>query len=309
MHEENAPYLNLNGHLLTVGEGGINGYYNENNLFIKSGSITASGASLVIRAGTYGSSALNTLGDQVFRNLHINAEIQNHKNHEVGLVLTGVQPTGRRALVRIGGSSSNTFTGDVVVEGRYNALFLEKTNGATAIASKSIYVKSGGRLAVASSNQISDAATVRLAGHGSMFSFVGSSSPDIVGSVSEKVHALVVESGNGVFSFMHSNKFKDTFRKTIILDDLIINAGASLRIAHWEEGRDHFLVRKDSTYLADAMKKLSIEGWAKNQVYLKDYDKDCWSIEAAPEPATCGAVFGGVALALVGCRLRRRRVQ
>ncbi|KXU36460.1 hypothetical protein AXK11_04505 [Cephaloticoccus primus] len=65
------------------------------------------------------------------------------------------------------------------------------------------------------------------------------------------------------------------------------------------------LVRKDSKHLADALKKITIDGWAKNQIYLKDYDKDYWSIEAAPEPATCGALLGALGLGLVAWRRRR----
>jgi len=309
MHEDNEARLDLRGHLLTVGEGGINGYYNENGLYIKQGAITASGTSLVIQAGTYGSSAVSRMGEKIWRNLHIESEIRDNATHKVGLVLKGTHPVGRKALVRLGGTSSNTFTGDVVIEGSGNMLFLAKQNGATAIASKSIYVKAGGRLAIASSNQISDSSTVTLTGNGSMFSFAGSSGPEIVEPASEKVHTLVVERGKGIFHFTHSQKFKDVVKKTIILDDLIINDGASLRIVSWEEGRDHFLVCKDSKHLADAMKKISIDGWAKNQIYLKSYDKDYWSIEAAPEPATYGAIFGGVALALMGCRQRRRRCE
>jgi len=75
----------------------------------------------------------------------------------------------------------------------------------------------------------------------------------------------------------------------------------------WEAGRDHLLVRKDSTHLEEALKKISIDGWAKNQVYLKDYDKDYWSIEAAPEPATYGAIFVGLGLGLFICRKRWAR--
>jgi len=93
----------------------------------------------------------------------------------------------------------------------------------------------------------------------------------------------------------------------LFLDDLIIKDRSLLRISGWETGRDFLLVRKDSKHLADAMKKLTIDGWAKNQIYLKEYDKNYWSIEAAPEPAVCGAILGAVALSIVGWRRRRRR--
>jgi len=210
-------------------------------------------------------------------------------------------------MVRLGGKENNTFTGDVVVQGKFNSLFLSKQNGATAIQSRRIYVKAQGRLAIAKSDQIADSSTVTLIGNGSMLSFTGASGPSIVEKTREKIHELVVESGKGIFSFMHSNKFKDVSEKTIILDDLIINDRASLRIIGWEEGRDHFLVRKDSKHLADAMKKISIDGLGENQIYLKDYGRDYWSIEAAPEPATCGAILSAVGTSLAIYRRARKR--
>jgi len=91
----------------------------------------------------------------------------------------------------------------------------------------------------------------------------------------------------------------------LILDDLIIKDGAALNILGWKEGRDYLLVHKDSKHLQDALKKLSIDGWGKNQIYLKSYDKDYWSIEAAPEPSTYGAIFGTVGLGIVALRRRR----
>jgi len=127
-----------------------------------------------------------------------------------------------------------------------------------------------------------------------------------VSNLSEKVHALVVENSVGVFHFMHSDKFKDVSEKTLFLDDLIIKDGASLVIRSWEAGRDHFLVRKDSKFLDDALKKITIHGWGKNQIYLKEYDKDkdYWSIEAAPEPSTYGALLGVVSFGIVAWRRR-----
>jgi len=106
---------------------------------------------------------------------------------------------------------------------------------------------------------------------------------------------------------MHSNKFNDISQNKIYLDDLIIKNGAFLKIRAWQAGRDHFLVRKDSKHLEDALKKLTIDGWAKNQIYKKSYVEngvEYWSIEAAPEPATYGAVL--VSVGAVGLRRRRK---
>jgi len=63
-------------------------------------------------------------------------------------------------------------------------------------------------------------------------------------------------------------------------------------------------VRKDNKHLADALQKITIDGWGENQAYLKDYDKDYWSIEAAPEPSTYGAILAAVGLGLVVWRRR-----
>jgi len=120
----------------------------------------------------------------------------------------------------------------------------------------------------------------------------------------EKVHKLVVQSGNGILSFQHHADPKDQAKRLFYFDDLVIANGASLTVKTWKAGRDYFLVRKNSQHLKDALKKLMIEGWEKNQVYLKSYDKDYWSIEAAPESSTYGALFGALGFGLVVWRKR-----
>jgi len=132
-----------------------------------------------------------------------------------------------------------------------------------------------------------------------MFSFTGTRI-----DAKEKVHKLVVQSGNGILSFQHFEDAGDRAKRLFYFDDLIIANGASLSVRHWQAGRDYFLVRKNSPHLKDALKKLTIEGWAKNQVYLKDYDKDYWSIEAAPEPSTCGVLFGAIGFGIMTWRRR-----
>jgi len=82
----------------------------------------------------------------------------------------------------------------------------------------------------------------------------------------------------------------------LFLDDLIIDNGAALRISGWQADRDFLLVRKDSKHLKDSLKKITIDGWGKNQIYLKDYDDEYYSIEAAPEPSTYGAILGAAGL-------------
>jgi len=264
---------------------------------LHSGYITSSKAYLKIYANTLHSSDKDSDGSFIIYFAHINAVIQDHKNHKIGLFLTGPHPVGGRGTVRLGGDKSNTFTGDVVVDGERNILSLQKINGATAIKGNA-YIRNGGRLAIANSNQIADSATVVLSGNGKL-TFTNEPL-----DVSEKIHVLRIIDGVGVFNFIH-NSNPDT-KKTLFLDDLIIAQNASLRISEWKAGRDHFLVRKNSRYLNEALKRISIDGWAKNQIYLKSYNKDYWSIEAAPESATYGAIFSTLGMVSVLFYHRRR---
>jgi len=303
MTESNSPSINLSGKLLTIGEGGVNANYNENRLFIHSGRVTSITSEIVIKSGTYGTGTRNEVGDLVNLSFAFSVAIEDHRDHKVGLVLRGKHPQGERGIVSLEGSESNTFTGDTIVEGVYNSLALAKENGATAI-SGNVYVKEGAAINIVKSNQISDSSRVTLVGRKSIVAF----SSRFV-DLSEKIHELVVEGGQGVLNFGHNPKNRnDHTTKTFILDDLIIKDGASLRILGWKADRDHLLVRKDSEHLADALKKLTIDGWGKNQIYLKDYDTDYWSIEAAPEPSTYGALFGIISFGLATWRRRRSRV-
>jgi len=298
LREVNRPEINLNGNLLTVGSGGINFEYNEEQPYLWSGRITSSDSALTIKSTTHGRSEINEYGEVIRVNAHLNAAIENNGSHRVGLVLTGEKSKSEYGLVSLSGTQSNTFTGDVLIEGARNVLFLAKRDGATAIQSN-VHVRRAGRLAISSSNQISDSSTVILAGNGSQFTFTTSSV-----DLTEKIHSLKVESGNGILNFAHWGKAPDNSNKTLFLDDLIINERASLRIVGWGAGRDHLLVRKDSKHLNDALKKLTIDGWGKNQIYLKSYDKDYWSIEAAPEPSTYGAIFGTLGFGVWAWRRR-----
>jgi len=296
--------MHLSGKLLTIGEGGVNVNYNDTRIFIHSGKVTSSTSEIVIESGTYGTGTRNEVGDLINLSFAFSVAIQDHKDHKVGLVLRGKHPQGERGIVSLEGSGSNTFTGDTIVEGVYNSLALSKTNGATAIAGN-LYVKSGAAVNIVKSDQIADSSRVMLVGRKSIFAFSSK-----YGDLREKVHELVVEGGMGVLNFGHNPKNKnDISKKALILDDLIIKDGAALNILGWNAGRDHLLVRKDSAHLADALKKLWIDGWGQNQVYLKDYDAEYWSIEAAPEPTTYGSILGAVGLGIVALRRRRGAVQ
>ncbi|KXU35424.1 hypothetical protein AXK11_06490 [Cephaloticoccus primus] len=256
----------------------------------------------MIHSGTYGTGEFTEEGKPINLAFSLSAVIQDHKGHKVGLTIAGKHPTGKRGqergIVALDGDCSNTYTGDTIVDGAYNVLYLRKESGATAIAGN-IYITNRSAVSMFFSNQISDSSKVVLSNRAT---FMFSTSP---GERIERIRELIVEKGVGIFSFGHLEESIND-KRTLILDDLNINNGASLRIMRWEEGRDFLLVRKNSKHLADAMKKITIDGWAKNQVYLKDYDKDYWSIEAAPEPATYGALLSGLGLGLAVWRKRQK---
>jgi len=292
MDQENDSVLGLQGKTLTVGAGGINVSYSDKRLYLGNGQITSNESAIVIHAGTYGTGNFTEEGQPVNLSFSLSAVIKDHKDHKVGLILTGKHPAGERGqergIVALEGDRSNTYTGDTVVDGVYNALYLSKKSD--------LYVKNGAAVNLLRSNQIADSSSVFLTSAGLMFS-------SLQGERIEKIRALIVEKGVGRFDFGHTERSIND-KRTLILDDLMISKGALLRIIRWQEGRDHLLVRKDSKHLADAMKKITIDGWAKNQVYLKDYDKDYWSIEAAPEPAICGAILGAMGLGVFVLRRR-----
>jgi len=259
-------------------------------MFIRGGVITSSVANLNITSA---------IPHQA--RLILDVCISDNGNRTVGLFVNKSPNPRWGGVVSLDGASANTFTGDVVIEGQGSTLFMNKDAGVTAVRSN-IYVRNGGRAAVATADQIADTSRVTLVGNGSMLSFAGTKTP-----ASEKIHVLVVQRGNGILSFQHFPNEGDRAKRLFYFDDLVIANGASLTVKSWEAGRDYFLVRKNSPPLADALKKISIDGWAQNQVYLKRYNKDYWSIEAAPEPAAYGAVFAAAVLGILVHRRHREK--
>jgi len=224
--EKSSSDVYLNGKLLTVGGEGINFSYSEKQPYLRGGKVTSSTSSLIIRAGTHGSSnQIDEYGNPIFLNAHLRSVIQDHKDHKVGLTMTGHHPVGESGIISISGGEANTFTGDTVVEGVRNMLFLAKSDGVTSIRGN-IFIKNGGRLALSNSDQIADHSVVTLSGKGSIFSFSGN-----LKNNSEKIHSLVIDSGSGVFGFSHPKDAEDNASRTLYLDDLIIREGASLHIS------------------------------------------------------------------------------
>jgi len=188
--EKHSSLVDLNGKILVVGKEGVRFDYSEKQPALRGGYLTSSGGDVIINSKTTGSSQKDEYGMQIFINVHISSVIQDHINHKVGLVMNGSHPLGELGVVSLTGRQENTFTGDVVVEGGRNILYLSKNNGVTAIQ-RNATVKNGGRLALSNSDQISDTATVTLSGKDSTFSFTGNGLDR-----SEKIHALVIDSGS-----------------------------------------------------------------------------------------------------------------
>jgi len=299
MNEKNSPAIHLRGNTLTVGEGGINVNYNEHRPHITGGQLTASGNYITVKAGTYGSAQIDSYGRKVTFRFRIDSVIQDNRTHKVGLLISGSHAQGESGQVDLYGNQANTFTGDVTVDGLRNTLHLNKSSGVTAIRGN-VYVRNQAAMNIVGSDQITDSSTITLSNR-STLSF-SSAEKDI----RERVHKLIVERGTSRLAFYHSDDIEDNYRKMLILDDLIINDGALLRISGWQAGRDHLLVRRDSKRLADALKKITIDGWAKNQVYLKGYNDEYYSIEAAPESASYGAILGAAGIGAWHWRRRRR---
>jgi len=299
-----TPNINLNGHLFTVGEEGIKASFSDYYPTLSSGVITSSASSLLIYSQTSGTSYLTEDGHKTFNSLVIDAVIANSASHKVGVTIKGNHPAGELGMVILRGSHANTFTGDVIVEGKRNRLYLNKDDGVTAIRGD-IYVRNKAMLVLTSSNQIADSSRIVISGSKTNLMFTAGAK-----DVLEKISSLVVQGGRGVINFGHDvQRTPDYFKRTLLLEDLIIEGGASLRISKWQAGRDFLLVRKNSPHLADALKKISIDGWAQNQVYLKNYNRDYWSIEAAPEAAGYGAVLGALGLGLAVWRQQRNQRQ
>jgi len=171
-----------------------------------------------------------------------------------------------------------------------------------------IYVKKGERLKLNYDDEISRNTIIKLMGHGSTL---------ILNKINNRretleFNALVVDSGEGVLDF--SNGIS---QKTLI-DDLIIKEGACLKIEGLYPGYDdHFLVKKTSQHLADALSKIRFKNYPEKRVGVRDYDKDYWEIGygagfkplPTPEPSTYGAILTVGAFGFVAWRRRVRRAR
>ncbi|WP_156469215.1 PEP-CTERM sorting domain-containing protein [Cephaloticoccus primus] len=225
----------------------------------------------------------------------VNAIFRDHPSHKVGLRF--VKNGGRPVFLYLVGNQSNTFTGDVIVEGQAVVDFVK--GGGARGANGNLFASNGGTIGVGLSNQISSKSHMNLRNRGRFVIWgLGSITSDTVQSLKK----LTVDEGRGVVEF---SRLYNHDRRFLYLDDLMIADGAGLDIRGWEEGFSYLLVRKDSKHLADALKKITFDGYLPGRVHLEDFNKDYWQISGTPEPATYGAIFAGAGVGLIVWRRRR----
>jgi len=279
--------INLNGYTFSIGSGGIINASEEETRIV--------GGYLTSHTG-----AINITNTAITDNeLFIEATITNSLGSRVGLTITRDTDFAgsRKRIVALGGTNSNTFTGETTITGN-NTLRLKKENLATAI-SGDLIIKEGASVELHRTRQINSKAKVTLSSWSSSASelvFKGERGKNLT----ESIHQLVVE-GTGKIDFGGESYRGE---HALYLDDLEIKAGGRLIIENWKEGRDYLLVRKDSRHLQDALSKIEFADGRK-WGDLVDLGGAYYSISNAPEPAIFGA--GVMAAGLVTLAWQRRR--
>jgi len=217
--------------------------------------------------------------------------------HKVGFRISGSRVG--MSYVYLLGDRSNTFSGNVYVSGRGNALVLQKDKNAIAVQGD-IHVSDGAFLILKGSSQTLPSSSLKIKEATLQFG-------NIEMNLLNKFSKLTVE-GDSILDFMHSDSRGGfTSNRMLYLDDIEILKDGKLLLREWQSGRDFLLVRKDSKNLAGALKKLEFQGYDRNNIHLVDYNKDYWEISAAPEPATYGAIFGVLGLVVFARHKQRRR--
>jgi len=243
---------------------------------------------------------VNTTGvDPRGRFVHYGLKIESVISGTMGLSIKGEQGSHNGpAIVYLQGNKNNTFSGNVVVSGGNTYLALGKTSGAVAVQGN-IFVNNGAVLRFDESQQLRYSSSVTLTNATLYHS-------DLAKELTTRFHRLTVTGNLGVVSF--GSQGTHTNKRYLFLDELVITNSARIEVNEWAPGRDFFLVKKTMSKVAldEMMSKIHFRGWLPGRTHLESYDKDYWQISGTPEPSTYGAVFAGVVLALVGCRLRRR---
>jgi len=228
--------------------------------------------------------------------MYIDAPIYNSSGNRVGLHIRGQGPVtlgNNWNAVILGGSLSNTFTGETRISGKGTILSLNKINGATAIKGDT-FLETGTGLSFWRGDQIADSAAVMMGKESSI---------NLHGAPHERLHKIVVEGDSEIRFGQESGVWSHRF----FLDDLLVKEGSTLKITEWKQMHDYLLVRKDSRHLYDALSRIKFEGREEHRAWVSDYDADYWQvIPAFPEPATYGAILGAMGL---GCFVWRNKMR
>jgi len=272
--------LNLNGHRLTVGVGGIE-FINTpyQSVIAGAGTITSNQSILGIHlnfpkwGGNYA---------------YIDSAITDNGNKKVGL-----RVNGGGHLIFISGRS-NTFTGDVEVDD--TILSLGKENGAIAVRGD-IFLKNHAELHLDKSYQFSKTSNITMTD--SKLAFSGH-----LGHREEHFKKMKIM-GKSELDF-HLFPEKEVFKRVFYLDDLMIDTDGQLNLIRWREGLHRLLVRKDSRHLYESLARIVFEHDKTKKAGLRDYNKDYWEIGPGfPEPATYGTILSAATLGLSFYRKRK----
>jgi len=283
------PIINLNGHKITVDSEGIEVLPGAVGIHLSGGILTSREDFLKTHFSTNQISGYNYI--------HMDLVIAD-SDHQVGLRITGNEPED--AGFYMDGNQSNTFTGKVEISGRRKHLVLNKSNGAIAVRND-ILSRNGAILRFTQSNQLLNTSSVTLKTHGVL---------QILSdfNTTNKFKNLIIE-GSGIVHFNHEEKDSKNSHYYIKVDDIVVNQIGHLEIRGWQEGRDFLLVRKNSTNLADALKKMTFAGYDPRQIHLEDFDEEYWAISSTPEPETYGITLSAFGLGLWTWKRRKPQHQ
>jgi len=205
--------------------------------------------------------------------------------------------------VLFSGDRENTFSGDLNITGNVK-LGLRKESSKQAVHGN-VNIRDGARVRILRHEQIGNFSRVSLISLKDRASELQFNHRDGFSYIQEGIGALYVE-GKGVVDFVSNFDVPSSqYRSTLSVKDLIITEGSTLFVRNWVDGRNHFLVSKNNSHAADALRKIDFIGYDRRTVAMRNYDQYHWEIFAvAPEASTYGAWIAGSVLAFT---LWRRR--
>jgi len=293
--------LNLQGNTLTITSSAI---YNKSpfHATIENGYLTSSSAygSLFIYNYVPGNADLK---DQPF---NIAAAIIDNGSTKVSVHIGGITPNGKMTGVLFSGDRENTFSGDLNVVGNVK-LALAKERGKQAVHGN-VNIRDGARVRILRNEQIGNGSRVSLISSGNQASELQFNHLDALPWINESISELYVE-GKGAVDFASNLDAPSYLQSTLTVKDLIITEGSTLLVRNWVDGRNRFLVSKNNSHAADALRKIDFIGYDRRTVGMRDYNTSYWEIFAiAPEPSTYGALSAAGILSLTLLRkLRTKR--